>query len=618
MKETGTLLQDHRPRGRRILRVTFALLALAGLLNATADGEETGDWAFPQMRPLRVRVLRGLWHEQYRIEEAVARRGGGVLADSWDSGGGGGSGWLAPGNQGGGWVWYFPGNRAGLLESHLIVVCNINATSFRNAAKPLVEYVRNGGAVLFLGGRWAFGRAYRNSPLAEICPVEFPGQGRWQGSDLEFRPEGVALAPGTHTIGPGFGSLPWQRGPRLFWYHNVKPKENAKVLLAAGDSPILVAGESGKGRVAVFAGTVMGDPREGQLAFWDWNGWPQILALTMDWLAEAPARAEHGLSAGSRAAVDALLEPGDPFEEVLAEEEPNPQQAMTLNNAATACRDRESTLFLLKALGAMKGNIPCHVAEELGVAAVSFADKTFVAPAWKLVGSGLPYKTALGLRVIGACRVDGAHEILAKFHASGKPEAGLDDPSNTQTNVVIPSEAEDRRLAIRLGALAGLGHLGSSEALAKLRAALREHNPGKPAPEAYLDTLGNDNMLYQETLLAMLRCGDGSAAGPVVDMLMENIYLVARARTEANKSDERLERIHAAIPRALTWQQRLYHELNIVPDTVLPELARRIAAEADRRVIAIALAAFADRPLPEEVKEILLSSPHAPVAALAQ
>ena len=124
-------------------------------------------------------------------------------------------------------------------------------------------------------------------------------------------------------------------------------------------------------------------------------------------------------------------------------------------------------------------------------------------------------------------------------------------------------------------------------------------------------------MLYQETLLAILRCGDGSAAGPVVDMLMENIYLVARARTEANKTDERLERIHAAIPRALAWQQRLYHKLNRVPDTVLPELARRIAAEADRRVIAIALAAFADRPLPEEVKEILLSSQHAPVAALA-
>ena len=48
---------------------------------------------------------------------------------------------------------------------------------------------------------------------------------------------------------------------------------------------VLIVGNYGKGRVAVFAGTPMGVPPKGQTPFWTWAGWPRLMKQTADWLA---------------------------------------------------------------------------------------------------------------------------------------------------------------------------------------------------------------------------------------------------------------------------------------------------------------------------------------------
>jgi hypothetical protein len=262
--------------------------------------------------------------------------------------------------------------------------------------------------------------------------------------------------------------------------------------------------------------------------------------------------------------------------------------------------------------------------EALDRTAFLVATATCAKPARQLLDSGQPYKTALGLRVLGASRAEGAATILTAFHASGKAvEAkkadGLDGMEvRMQEEMVDSNEGERRRQAIRLGALSGLGHLGSKEAGAALAQARKTHVAGRLDPKKYEDRLSNENLLYQQALVSALRCGDEAVAADVVEVLMENIYLVARARTEANKPKDRLERVHNDIGWELVWQRDLYRQVNAAPAAVLPALAKALAAEKDRRVAPIALAVFAGRDLPDEARVALRASPHEAVRLLAR
>jgi len=75
--------------------------------------------------------------------------------------------------------------------------------------------------------------------------------------------------------------------PQVYWIHEARPKPSAKVVLKAGDRPLLVLGTRGKGRVAAFLGTPMGKAPEGKLPFWQWKGWDKLMRNTLIWLAGA-------------------------------------------------------------------------------------------------------------------------------------------------------------------------------------------------------------------------------------------------------------------------------------------------------------------------------------------
>lgn len=596
------------------------------LLRLWAPGLCAGEaaWSFPQPSPLRVQFIRGLWHETLRVEEALAALGGAVLTESWTSGSCG-SGWLGPGSQGGkGWLWYFDARSEALMGQHVLVVANTNAKTFRKAAAPVAAYVRAGGSVFFLGGRWALGRDYRDSVFAALCPVTFPGEGRWQGSDLQFRPEGVALAPGPGAGALGLDGLPWQEAPKVFWYHEVVPRPEGQVVLTGGGKPLLVLGTAGKGRVAVFAGTVMGAPGAADMPFWAWPPWPGLLAKVIDWLAQAPAAGPHGIGEAGRASIEKALEAADALE--MAGEPETLAQALSraLYRGACQAHDAASARLVIGGVQATPGDITEPVVVPAAAAAAE-GGKTFAKAAAALVGSGQPFKTALGLRLLGLSAAPGAAERCAAFYTSGravtveKDELALDEGALLAEKMVTVEAAHAAEMAIRHGALAGLGALGSPEAAAVLAPIVaRLRGEGRMEPTAWVDLLEDKHRLYQEALVAALRCGDEALAGEAVAMLLENRYLVARARTEENKPDERLERLRKAIPATLAWQQYLYRQLQRVPDPVLSAMAQAVANSTDKRITPVALALCAGRSLPAAARGALAKSPVPAVSALAR
>ncbi len=618
-----------RCSANRFVRGVACALALGltnGWANAAPEEGVARAGAAAARAPLRVLVVRGLWNEQYRIDEGLARAGTALIDDAWVWDGTG-CGWPSPGDQGGGGLMDFP-DAAGLAGYDVVVVANVNAKAFGKGADDLVDYVRNGGSLFLLGGRFAFGKAYKESALAAVAPVEFPGLKQW-GSDLTAA-FGRELKPGADRIGSGFAGLAWDRKPVLYWYHDVTPKSGARVLLAAGDAPVLVAGESGKGRVVVFAGTVMGDPAEGQAAFWAWDGWPAIEAAALQWLAEAHlAAGPPAVSEGTRKGVAAALAKMETAS--LGEDaKMSAELEGLLLGEARRCRGTAQAGFLLRTVAGMPADISAPVVEALQPAMLTFVGPEGEKPAREMIGSGQPYRTALGLALLGGARAADAAAVLGRFYETGKPKAAavkedaggsalLDGPGGGGMKPVLERDANAMLTAIRGGALAGLGQVGDGAALTVVRKAVAGlQGAGAPRPKEYADVLSSDNRLYQQALVSALRCGDESAAGPLVDALLENIYIIARARNEGNKGKDRIAKVQALVDGELVWQREMYRQLAQVPDKVRPALATRMAAEKDRRVTPLAFAVFGGRAAPAEAEALLAKSPVPAVAALVR
>lgn len=559
----------------RILLLSLLLLALLPLAVAATDDEEAAkakltppmEWVLPPVKPLRVLEVRGLWFDMYGIDAALAHLGGAAISESWHSPSG---------------LRYYPGGYEGLLAHHLVVVGNCNAGAFTPVQrKTLQEYVANGGAVLFLGGYYAFGKEYAGTAFAEMCPVTFTA------NDLVGAPEGQVLTPGKQAS-TTLKALPWADAPRVYWMHNVTPKPEAEVWLTAGEKPLLITGRYGKGRVAVFAGSVMGVPRAGQQAFWAWQGWPQVLAQTIAWLAESPA--PRTLSADGRADLRArFLGVGAKKLATLAPE---------LRRAIPLCGDAETARLLLQACAFLDGDPSLDLIDELAAHTLSYVDGTFAEVGGMLVSSGQAGKISLGLRVLGKAKAPGAQALLLEALDSGElpvdeepGEMMLDD------GVKMVEDPEIRSYAIRLGALEGLGWLGDLAAIPALRAYLAAHRLPGQAPEEL--TAGDE--LTQEAAIAALRCGDADAAGKAVDAVLQCRYTFIRMSITLdqpifNAWDEQAKLRKARISRMLGRAQVRYRLLagkfTDLPPAVLPALATRLAAETDPRVMPLAFAAF--------------------------
>lgn len=208
----------------------------------------------------------------------------------------------------------------------------------------MVQYVKDGGAVFFTGGEYAFGKGgYMHTVLErELLPLLCTGM-----VDTVYPREPLPFEPG-----PDFDTL----GVKLdfsvkpsFWVRNeVVLKPGAKVFIKSGERPILVGRELGKGRVACLLVDYRGRTGEGVTAFFDWQDWPRLAEATVRWLTPEAGRAAAASGAADVKAVLRALQGAEGDDELAGIEKDGPGGGPELPGAEAAPAARELAAPALK------------------------------------------------------------------------------------------------------------------------------------------------------------------------------------------------------------------------------------------------------------------------------
>ncbi|MDD5708277.1 MAG: glutamine amidotransferase [Kiritimatiellae bacterium] len=159
-----------------------------------------------------------------------------------------------------------------LFRAKVVVLSDVIGTEFSvSQIKLLHTFVERGGGLLVMGGPFTLGVGkLKETGLIDMLPVSDlePFDLKWEKEGKTFAQTGAGAVP---------GGVALDSSPMVYWIHQLKPKPDATVVLKAGDYPLLITGQFGKGKVAIFAGTPLGEPNEGQTPFWKWEQWPKFL-----------------------------------------------------------------------------------------------------------------------------------------------------------------------------------------------------------------------------------------------------------------------------------------------------------------------------------------------------
>jgi len=205
-----------------------------------------------------VLVVRGLFNRLYQLDAAIQALPGAKQSDAYTS--------YHPQQgtrlQGYQWDW------GPIWQQDVIVLADVETKGLNYGQVLLLsEWVKDGGGLLILGGPVTLGQddnMKRAWPL--LLPIRLGGP--WEIRKCE---------PPVKIAGLGQGAV--------FYRHVVQPKPGAEVVLqGAGGEPLLVRHVYGKGRVAVFTGTVLGEAPAGTKAFWETPEWTYNLGLVLRWL----------------------------------------------------------------------------------------------------------------------------------------------------------------------------------------------------------------------------------------------------------------------------------------------------------------------------------------------
>ncbi|MFH0795759.1 MAG: glutamine amidotransferase [Candidatus Omnitrophota bacterium] len=218
--------------------------------------------------------LGGLYYEYYGVEKAGRLLNPDVrVKSSYYSGGLSGSS-----------LSYFPGTAEEFYQYDLVVLNNIPAEAISYDGKLFLRhYLKQGGKVLVIGGFLSLGNGdYKDTVLEEILPVSLKGNydltkfNRWEKLTPGFSP-----SPKDKSL---FSGISWKDEPVVLWYQDVFPKDGAKVLIYAGEEkkPFLTVRSYGKGKCAVINGLALGKPGNNETGFWEWSGWPKLLARLLE------------------------------------------------------------------------------------------------------------------------------------------------------------------------------------------------------------------------------------------------------------------------------------------------------------------------------------------------
>jgi len=189
---------------------------------------------------------------------------------------------------------HFPSTAAELAAYDVVVLSDIGSNtllmpndvflhgkSHPNRLRVLRDWVRDGGALLMVGGYLSFqgieAKAnYKNSVLAEALPVLME-----DGDDREETPEGVIprLFGPEHPCTMGLPDA-W---PALLGFQRLAPRSASEVLAQANGHPLLTVGRYGSGRCAAFASDI--GPHWAPTEFTQWEGFATLWTQTVSWLA---------------------------------------------------------------------------------------------------------------------------------------------------------------------------------------------------------------------------------------------------------------------------------------------------------------------------------------------
>lgn len=155
----------------------------------------------------------------------------------------------------------------------------VNSIPGPNLVETLRDFVIGGGGLLMVGGYMSFSgidakARWGRSALRDVLPVSVLDR-----DDRIEMPSGAsARAEGSHTITEGLDGE-W---PALLGINEVTAREDGRVLATVEGHPLLVIGNSGKGRAAAFTSDLA--PHWATPVFLEWDGYSQIFDRTVRWL----------------------------------------------------------------------------------------------------------------------------------------------------------------------------------------------------------------------------------------------------------------------------------------------------------------------------------------------
>ncbi len=490
---------------------TLAILLTSLILASAAGAAELP--AERLGRPLRIHVARGLWWQMLRLHPAIGHLGGAEFSSSVDVYGSP-SGYHGCARAMGS----FPHRRGQLSEQDIIILAGSRVAALpAKTQTALVAWVKAGGGLLITGGPLSLDRdSY--GPLATILPVTIT-----KSPELALAKAAV-LRPAK---GSGLGKLDWSAKPRVYWIHQgVKPKARSQVLLSAGKAPILVTGKVGKGRIAVFAGTVCGDPAAGETAFWDWPGWPKAMSMILARLAPTAAivlprtpvpadkvrKARARLSEIGEDALDGLLDDEDDADKAAAG-----GTGKDLAKLAKLTRNADFARAVLQAVAGSNARLRPNEAEIIFRAVSPYLTPRLAAePHRELMKSTAPGTVALGLRLAALGQRKDAGPFMVKIIAQGPRALQSDAAGGAIAKMKVPDGSDE---GLRLAAAQALAELADPKLIPALRQALTRWQHGRDKTPMLADRQRDVEEMCMAALAAM---GNPEAASWIVDRLIRN------------------------------------------------------------------------------------------------
>lgn len=458
--------------------------------------------------PATVLMVKGVWWNHFRAEEALGEMGHARWASTWH----------ASGRSGGSLRWFDP-NPAALNRFDLMMVLNVPFDAMgASGSMAVADYIRRGGGMFLFGGPYLFpGKPERHRALLDLLPV-VPSKTNARthlqnGGVLTPTEAGQAFFKGL--------KFDWGKTPRLFYYNPVEVQEEATVLLTCGGAPILITREVEGGRVALFAASVEGEEQVAQLAFWDWQDFPRLLARVNDWLRHGKG-SDKRLAIVSPKAAAAIKEL--PEMDLELQDLTDEQGLKRIAAALPYCDNPTTAKAILEAVSFVRLSEENTFSLEVTDALLPYCHETWGATALDLSRKRTPANVAVGLQLLGALHHDEASSLLslalangAKFLTMNKAEnTGFDQLGGGDGLSFMRVSGADE--LIRLSAVIGLGLLGNPEDLPALKN-MRYRR------QEFADTnIKNfyDEEIYQECLIARLRLGDLEAVTPFTEVLLKN------------------------------------------------------------------------------------------------